>query len=577
MVQVFFHNIEQVYCSSLSSARNRICLAVAWFTNHVLFDELKKACLRKVEVKVLILDDILNRNEFGLDFGELVECGAELRFANSEGGTMHNKFCIIDDSVITGSYNLTYQANKNNENIVVVNEPDVVNGYCEQFEILFNAGVPVKLPYQHIRWTEVKEGDFSELRRNIFRDVVAKNDMNTDLKRTKLEKLNNAYKSGNIEEIKNAGKLPIEQKLRTITEVLTDNPKEFTLKLWEENNLGEPYNNTHGYVRIEKWYYVPYEIKEDKFHREFISGQLKTETCRNNHWYKGLHLDIYDTGFIESIRNVLGSQTLSIQTRKSIPDSLLCISFAKIFFYQFSSLMYNRTQQRTWQNGLPRTISAINLLGIAKEIDGDKVVFYEGWNPQKRGEKIAKEFFTTSPIDQVQRTIADVLTNTQKRYEGELFYETDWDSDEEPADVRFSTIDKWIFIPNPCEFSENRNHEKYIRGYLHFYKWYKRRQMTYMKIKIDIYDKSFISGIEYFLQGSMDISKIPEDLLCINRAKLSIIKLPTPLKVKSPNAVAVFCLAKEYNENNITYYEGWDPQSRGQEAIRIIRQRESIL
>jgi hypothetical protein len=31
---------------------------------------------------------------------------------------------------------------------------------------------------------------------------------------------------------------------------------------------------------------------------------------------------------------------------------------------------------------------------IAKEVDGDKVVSYEeGWNPQKRGEKIMNEFF----------------------------------------------------------------------------------------------------------------------------------------------------------------------------------------
>lgn len=394
MVAVFFNNIEQIYCSYLSSARDRICLAVAWFTNHVLFDELLKACHRQVKVKVLVLDDILNRNEFGLDFGELVERGAEVRLASSEGGTMHNKFCIIDDSVITGSYNLTYQANKNNENIVVVSKTDVVDSYCEQFETLFNAGEPVILPYQHIRWTDVKEGDFSELRRNIFRDVIAKNDMNTELKRTKLVKLNNAYKVGNQDEIAKASILPTEQKLKTITEVLTDNPQSFTLILWEENNLGKPYNNTHGYVRIGKWYYVPYEIKEDKSHREYISGQLKTEAGRNLHMGRGLNLNIYDTDFIASIRKVLGSQTLSIQTRKNIPDSLLCIIFAKIFFYQFSSLMYNKTQSRTWQNGLPRTISAINLFGIAKEVDGDNVVFYEGWDPQERGKKIEEKFFT---------------------------------------------------------------------------------------------------------------------------------------------------------------------------------------
>ena len=42
---------------------------------------------------------------------------------------------------------------------------------------------------------------------------------------------------------------------------------------------------------------------------------------------------------------------------------------------------------------MPRTISSINLLGIVKDVDGDNIVFYDGWDPQKRGEKIMKEFF----------------------------------------------------------------------------------------------------------------------------------------------------------------------------------------
>lgn len=59
-----------------------------------------------------------------------------------------------------------------------------------------------------------------------------------------------------------------------------------------------------------------------------------------------------------------------------------------------------------------------------------------------------------------------MLTSAQKGYVGDLFYGMDWDIDEEPADVRFNPIDKWKFIPT--EFGESINHEKYVRGYLHF-------------------------------------------------------------------------------------------------------------
>ena len=566
----YFEDIEKHIISRLNSSQSSIFVAVAWFTNQLLFDCLMVALKKNVEVKILILDDILNRNEFGLDLGALTKLGAEVRLAKSDSGSMHNKFSIIDDMVITGSYNWTYHANKNNENILMTDEDSVVSSYKKEFDRLFGDAIPIPQPYEYLKWTAVKEGDFSELRRNIFRDVIAKNDENRELKRIKLINLDHAYKSGDSEELAKASALTTEQHLKTIMDVLTSRSQDFTFKLWEENIVGKPFDNVDGHDYIGKWWFITYCMKEDKYHRDFIEGILIPNASRNCPAAKGLNLNIYDEDFIIAIKKILCSKTLSITTRKYIPDSMLRIDFAKMFYYQFPSPMFNKSQPRAWKNAMPRTISSINLLGIVKEVKGDNAIFIDGWDPQKRGEKIVKEFFTTSPIEQKYKTITDVITNTQKRYVGELFYETSWDSDKEPADVRFSTIDKWIFIPS--EFLENRNHEKYVRGYLHFYKWYKSRKLTYMKIKIDIYDGSFISCIERYLQGSMDISKIPEDVLCINLAKLSIIRLPKPLKVEYKNTIAVFCLVKEVGENNIIYYEGWNPQQRGQEIIKKLRQ-----
>ena len=84
---------------------------------------------------------------------------------------------------------------------------------------------------------------------------------------------------------------------------------------------------------------------------------------------------------------------MSFATVKDIPDSMLRIDLAKMYYYPFPSPMYNKSQPKTWKNTMPRLISAINLLGIVKEVDGDNVIFYDGWNPQKRGDKILKEFF----------------------------------------------------------------------------------------------------------------------------------------------------------------------------------------
>lgn len=396
MTSSYFDNIQDVLTKRVALSQHNIYIAVAWFTNDIIFESLKSALNKKVKVKVVILNDLINRNEFGLDFGVLTKLGADVRFARSDSGTMHNKFCIIDNVVITGSYNWTYHANKNKENVLITDEERTVKAYVEEFEKLFGEGTPISVPYEHQKWTDIKEGDFSELRSNIFRDVIAKNDENRDLMQIKLNNLDHAYKSGNAEELAAASSLPIKQKLRTISDVLTSRSQDFTLKLWEENNVGKPYDNSVGYIDIGKWWYIPNAIKEDKYHREYIEGVIKSDRCRNNVLAKGLNLKIFDEKYITATKQVLCSKTLSVKTRSLIPDCMLQINMAKMFYYQFPSPMFNKSQLRTWENSMPRTISAINLLGIVKEIDGEKIIFYEGWDPNERGKLIQENFFTES-------------------------------------------------------------------------------------------------------------------------------------------------------------------------------------
>lgn len=394
MKKVYFENIESVLLTNIASAEKRIYIAVAWFTNSILFDKLIKALKRDVEVKVLILDDILNKNEFGLDFGLLVNNGADIRFSTPRKGTMHNKFCVIDDKVITGSYNWTYHANMNDENIVVIDEIDITKSYCEHYDSLFNSCEPIKLPYEHLKWTDVNEGDFSELRRNIFRDVIAKNDENRELKRIKLINLDHAYKSGDANELVNASSLPTKGKLKSITDVLTSKSRNYEFRLWEENILGKPYNDVDGYIRLEKWFFIPFAIKEDQYHQACVEGILKTYDSLDYGWAEGLKLKVFDYEFVNVIRKFWGKK--NYDDYELIPKDILTIENAKLFYYQFPSPMFNNSQPRTWKNSMPRTISAINLLGIAKEVIEDNAVFFEGWDPQKRGEKIMKKFFVKS-------------------------------------------------------------------------------------------------------------------------------------------------------------------------------------
>ena len=90
MIQSFFENIEERIISRINTSEHSIFVAVAWFTNQLLFDSLIDVIKLKknIDVKILMLNDILNRNEFGLDFGVLLKLGVEVRFARSDKGTL---------------------------------------------------------------------------------------------------------------------------------------------------------------------------------------------------------------------------------------------------------------------------------------------------------------------------------------------------------------------------------------------------------------------------------------------------------------------------------------------------------
>lgn len=380
---VYFNDIENAISSLISSSEEKIYVAVAWFTNKVLFDELNKALQRNVNVKVLILDDILNRNEFGLDFGLLANNGADIRFSTSQKGIMHNKFCVIDDKVITGSYNWTYHANKNSENIVVIDEPNLTISYSTQFETLFCNAKPITLPYEFLNWTEVKEEVFSELYSNILREVLIENEADKDDKKAKLEKIKESYQNGTTEDVEKDYNRHVHEDYVTITDVLTNPNIDFTYKLWKRDKIGEPYN-AKGFKRFCRWIYIPEELRTDKNKHEYVHGALYPwpyGSVINPLDASRMQLDIYDSGFIKTLI-YYGGKKLNIE---DIPDKLLCIKLAKMVFYEFPTEMFHKTDNYK--------ANSINVLGLAKKIEGENIHFYDGWDPIKRGDRITKEFF----------------------------------------------------------------------------------------------------------------------------------------------------------------------------------------
>jgi len=114
-----FENIAERIEEEINKSQKDIYLAVAWFTNKNLFNSLVKKSQEGVKVILVISDNEINRNS-SINYNEIQKGESKLFWIGGDKSFMHNKFCIIDDYVvITGSYNWSYKAETNFENVVI--------------------------------------------------------------------------------------------------------------------------------------------------------------------------------------------------------------------------------------------------------------------------------------------------------------------------------------------------------------------------------------------------------------------------------------------------------------------------
>ncbi|SRR5258706_4639488 len=117
--EVYFEGQREVISRHILAARSFILVAMAWFTDKTLFELLLKKAQEGVQVLVLIHDDEINTTS-DIPYTKLNDKNSELFLIADSKKIMHHKFCVIDcNTVLHGSYNWTYQAIKNHENLSV--------------------------------------------------------------------------------------------------------------------------------------------------------------------------------------------------------------------------------------------------------------------------------------------------------------------------------------------------------------------------------------------------------------------------------------------------------------------------
>ena len=137
MVEHHSNNIQNVILRELFNANESIKIAVAWFTNDLLFQPLLLKLIAGVKVDIILNKDDINTSSNGLDFQKFIDHGGKLLW-NTSNKLLHDKFCIIDNRVvISGSYNWTNKAEYNDESIsVFTNEETTTSFYLNLFNKL---------------------------------------------------------------------------------------------------------------------------------------------------------------------------------------------------------------------------------------------------------------------------------------------------------------------------------------------------------------------------------------------------------------------------------------------------------
>jgi tetratricopeptide (TPR) repeat protein len=138
IIKPFFDEIREAIVNQLEEAKDSISIAVAWFTDKKLFNILLRKLEQNISVQIILCNDAINFKEKGLNWDTFLEKGGKLYAMENSLCLMHHKFVVIDTkTLITGSYNWTYKAVLNRENILVINDHiTLINEYLEEFNDL---------------------------------------------------------------------------------------------------------------------------------------------------------------------------------------------------------------------------------------------------------------------------------------------------------------------------------------------------------------------------------------------------------------------------------------------------------
>jgi len=123
----------------IRNAEKSVKIASFSFTHEDLGDELVKADIKGIDVKVLV--ERRQRNVQGSQYTRLKDFGVNIKVDGNKNN-MHHKFAIIDDKIVVfGSPNFSLSGfNRNDENMLIIFNEELALRFVNEFDRLFGEG-----------------------------------------------------------------------------------------------------------------------------------------------------------------------------------------------------------------------------------------------------------------------------------------------------------------------------------------------------------------------------------------------------------------------------------------------------
>lgn len=134
---VFFDEIKGTIIQGIRNAKYTIWVAVAWFTDNEILEELILRKRAGVNIRIITSDEQSNKYLM-----EKLENNFEIMKVPLKGdylsNRLHDKFCIIDfEFVMHGSYNWSKNARGNDETLATALDRDFVRKFADEFMRLY--------------------------------------------------------------------------------------------------------------------------------------------------------------------------------------------------------------------------------------------------------------------------------------------------------------------------------------------------------------------------------------------------------------------------------------------------------